>query len=131
MMSAWRAMPERSSMVDPAAIGEFTHSSRWIWWPAFRKVPKNGSPRRRSMISWSAPPVWPMRIPDHEAGPAVQRAPDAEGDGEGVASLDPPVARAEQPERCPGPARQHQVAGERHAVPVEQPHRLALPHPPP
>ena len=53
---------------DPGATGEFTHSSRWIWWPGLRKMPKNGSPRWREMISWSAPPVWPMcSAPYHSA----------------------------------------------------------------
>ena len=112
MTSTWNAMPERSSIVEPGAIGELTHSSRWIWWPGLRKMPKNGSPSRRSMIACSAPPVWPdaeRRVPlgdglevgrhepldvvadarrqlgrilDDEAGPAVERAPDAERDRE-------------------------------------------------
>ena len=30
MMSTWNAMPDASGIVDPAEIGEFTHSSRWI-----------------------------------------------------------------------------------------------------
>jgi hypothetical protein len=47
MMSTWRAIPDRSSIVEPGAIGEFTHSSRWIWWPGLRKMPKKGSPRWR------------------------------------------------------------------------------------
>ena len=113
------------------------------------------------MISWSAPPVWPTRsapyhsataskygadepldvvadpgrqlgrVLDDEARPAVQRAPDPERDREPVAALDRPVARAEQPERGPRAGRQHQVAGERRAVPVEQADRLALGHPRP
>ncbi len=68
MMSTCNAMPERSSIVEPGATGEFTHSSRWSWWPGLRKMPKNGSPRCRSMISCSVPPVWPMcRAPYHSA----------------------------------------------------------------
>jgi len=50
------------------------------------------------------------RVRDDKPGPAVQRTPDAEGDGEPVAALDPAVARAEQPERRPGPAREHEMA---------------------
>ena len=66
--STWNAMPERSSIMDPAEIGEFTHSSRWIWCPGFRKMPKNGSPSRRCTISCSTPPVWPIRrAPYHSA----------------------------------------------------------------
>ena len=56
MMSTWNAIPDRSGIVEPGEIGELTHSSRWIWWPGFRKIPKNGSPRWRSTISWRAPP---------------------------------------------------------------------------
>ena len=68
MMSTWNAIPERSSVVEPGAMGEFTHSSSWIWWPGFRKIPKNGSPSRRATISWSVPPVCPMRsAPYHSA----------------------------------------------------------------
>ena len=48
-----------------------------------------------------------------------------------VAALDPPVAGAQQAEGRPWPGRQHQVAGQRHAVPVEQPDGLALGHPGP
>ena len=58
-MSTCIAIPERSSTVDPRHTGELTHSSRWIWWPGLRPMPKNGSPSRRSMIAWRAPPVWP------------------------------------------------------------------------
>ena len=71
------------------------------------------------------------RIFDDESGAAVQRAPDAERDREAVAAFDPTVARAEQSERCPVPARQHQVAGERHAVPPEQRDGVVLAHPGP
>ena len=39
MMSTWNAIPDRSSVVEPGAMGEFTHSSIWIWWPGFRKIP--------------------------------------------------------------------------------------------
>jgi hypothetical protein len=68
MMSTWNAMPERSSTVEPGPMGELTHSSRPIWWPGLRKMPKNGSLSRRSMISWSAPPVCPMwSAPYHSA----------------------------------------------------------------
>ena len=141
-------------MRDPGATGELTHSSRWIWWPGLRKMPKNGSPRCRWMISWSAPPGLadaqravplgdrlevradqPLHVVadrrrqlggilDDESRAAVQRAPDAERDREPVAALDPAVARAEQPEGRPVAARQHQVARERHAVPLEQPDGL-------
>jgi hypothetical protein len=91
-------------------------------------MPKNGSPSRRSMISCSTPPrladvqrAVPLgdglevgrhqpldvvadtgrqlgRVLDDEAGAAVERAPDAEGDGQRVAALDRPVGRAEQAE---------------------------------
>ena len=44
MMSTCIAIPERSSTVEPGQTGEFTHSSRWSWWPGLRKIPKNGSP---------------------------------------------------------------------------------------
>ena len=68
MTSTWNAIPERSSIVEPAAIGELTHSSRWSWCPGLRKMPKNGSHRRRAMMSWSSPPVMPMRMaPYHSA----------------------------------------------------------------
>ena len=43
------------------------------------------------------------RIVDDETRAAVQRTPDAERDGEPIATLDPAVARAEQSERCPVP----------------------------
>ena len=59
MMSHWNAIPDRSSIVEPGKIGELSHSSRWIWWPGLRKMPKNGSPRCRSMMACSVPPVWP------------------------------------------------------------------------
>ena len=41
------------------------------------------------------------------------------------------IARAQQPERRARPGRQHQMARQRRAVPVEQPDRLALGHPRP
>ena len=45
MMSHCSAVPERSSIVEPANTGELTHSSRCNWCPGLRKIPKNGSPR--------------------------------------------------------------------------------------
>jgi hypothetical protein len=65
-------MPDRSSTVEPAKIGELTHSSRCSWWPGFRKMPKNGSRRCRSMISNRAPPVWPMRIAAYHSAMAAK-----------------------------------------------------------
>ena len=69
------------------------------------------------------------RVLDDEAGAAVECAPHAKGDGERIAALDRAIARAEQPEAGPGPGGQHRVAGQRHPVPVEQAHCLALGHP--
>ena len=71
------------------------------------------------------------RVLDDETRPAVERAPDAERGREAVAALDSPVARAQQAEGRPWPCRQHHMAGQRHAVPVEQPDGLALGHPGP
>ena len=68
------------------------------------------------------------RVLDDEAGPAVQRAPDPERDGEGVAPLDRPVARAEQPEPRPRAGGEHQVARQRGAAPGQQPRAVALGH---
>ena len=148
-------------MVDPAANGELIHSSRPIRWPGLRKIPKNGSPSRAHdrVVQRSAGlpdaqalvprgdrleigrhealDVIPDRgrqlggVLDHEAGPAVERTPHAERDGERIAALDRAIARAEQPEARPRPGGQHGVAGQRHPVPVEQTHGLALGHPRP
>ncbi len=68
-------------------------------------------------------------ILDDEPGPAGERAPDPERDGEPVAALDRAVAGAEQAQRRPRPGGQHQMARQRHPVPVEQADRLALGHP--
>ena len=46
-------------MREPREMGEFTHSSLWIWCPGLSETPKNGPPIRRSMICWRAPPLWP------------------------------------------------------------------------
>ena len=71
------------------------------------------------------------RVLDHEAGTRVERTPHAERDGERIAALDRAIARAEQPEARPRPGGQHRVARQRHPVPVEQAHGLALGHPRP
>ena len=75
MMSTWNAIPDRSSIVEPGEIGELTHSSRWIWCPGLRKIPKNGSPSWRSMISWSAPPVCPTRSAPYHSATASKYGP--------------------------------------------------------
>ena len=69
-----------------------------------------------------------LRAFRHEPGTAVESPPDPEGDRESVSPLDGPVARAEQPERCPWPGGQHQMTGERCPVPLEQADRLLLGH---
>ena len=159
MTSTWKHMPERSSTVEPGPMGEFTHSSRWSWWPGFRKMPKNGSPRclPHDLVERAAGDADADRgVPlgdrgevgrheaihvvadggreligrlDHEAGSARERAPDAEGHGEAIASLDRAIARAQQPERGPWPGAEHEVAGQRPAVPAEQADGLPLGHP--
>ena len=55
--------------------------------------------RRAARRSRRCPAGSSAGVLDDEAGPAVERAPDAERDRERVAALDRPVARAEQPER--------------------------------
>src|SRR5581483_8180521 len=52
------------------------------------------------------------RILDQEAGAAGEPAPDPEGAGEGIAALDPAVARAAEAEIGARACRQHRVAGE-------------------
>ena len=61
-------------------------------------------------------------------GPAVEGAPDAERHGHRVPGLDPAVAGAQQPEPRTRPGREHRVARERRAVPVEETDRLRLGH---
>ena len=67
-------------------------------------------------------------ILDDEPRPAVERAPDPEGDRERVAGCDDAVSRAQEAECRPRPGREHQVARQGHPVPVEQPDRLGLGH---
>ena len=55
-----------------AEIGEFTHSSRWIWCPALRKIPKNGSPSWRATMSWRTPPTWPMCSAPYQSAMAAK-----------------------------------------------------------
>src|SRR3954453_18691848 len=66
---------------------------------------------------------------DDEPGTTVEGAPDPEGDGERVARFDPAIAGAEQAEGGAGSGRQHQVTGQRRAVPAEERHRVALTSP--
>ena len=153
-------MPSRTGArpSEPRQTGELTHSSRWSWCPGLSTMPKNGSPSRRSMIAWSAPPDLadperavplgdglevrrhepvdvvadavrqPARVLRHEPGPAVERAPDPERDGQRVAALDRAVAGAQQPEPRPRPGGEHQVARQRRPVPAEERDRLGLGH---
>ena len=159
MMSHCSAVPERSSMREPGYTGELTHSSRWSWWPGFRRTPKNGIAEvavdDALQLAADLPDVQCLvpvddrlevrrdepldvvlrvsvelgRVLHDEAGPAVERAPDAERDRERIATLDRPVARAEQAE--PGsrsPAVSIRWHDKRRAVPREQPRALALGH---
>ena len=71
MTSTWNAIPERSSIVEPAEIGELTHSSRWSWCPGLRKMPKNGSPRWRVDDRRAARP--PVSADAHRAVPLGDR----------------------------------------------------------
>ena len=71
------------------------------------------------------------RLLDDEACPAVECAPDAEGRRQRIAALDATIARAQQPEASTRSGRQHEVAGQRGAVPLEQPHGFAFGHPRP
>ena len=75
MTSTCMAMPERSSTVEPGQTGELTHSSRWIWWPGLRKMPKNGSPRWRSMMACSVPPVCPTWSASYHSAIAAKYGP--------------------------------------------------------
>ena len=75
MMSTCIAIPERSSTVDPGQTGELTHSSRWSWWPGLRKIPKNGSPRCRSMMACRVPPVCPMCSAPYHSATAAKYGP--------------------------------------------------------
>ena len=75
MMSTCIAIPDRSSTVESRQTGEFTHSSRWSWCPGLSPIPKNGSPSRRSMISWSAPPVWPTCSAPYHSATAAKYGP--------------------------------------------------------
>ncbi len=63
---------------------------------------------------------------DYKPGPTVEGAPNAECHRESVSPLDSAVARAQQPIRGSLAGRQHQVTGERHAVPFEELNGLAL-----
>lgn len=51
-----------------------------------------------------------LGLADYEPGPAVERALDAECDGQGITDVDAAVARACQPQRCPRAAGRHEVA---------------------
>ena len=158
MMSHCNAVPERSSMREPGYTGELTHSSRWSWWPGFRRTPKKGSPMCSSTIALQLATDLPDvqclvpvddgfevgrdepldvvlrvsvelgRVLHDEAGPAVERAPDAERDRERIATLDRPVSRAEQAELRSLTGGQHQMARQGRAVPREQACALALGH---
>src|SRR6185295_20256156 len=64
-------------------------------------------------------------VVDDPAGPAVERAPGPEGGREGIAALDRSVVRAIEAEPRPRPGRQHEMAGERRAVPTEERHGVA------
>jgi hypothetical protein len=59
MMSTCITIPDRSGTSEPRQTGLLTHSSSASRCPGLRKMPKNGSPRRRSMTSWSVPPGTP------------------------------------------------------------------------
>ena len=48
-------------------------------------------------------------VRDHEPGPAGERAPDPERDGEAVAALDGSTARAQQPEGRARAGREHEM----------------------
>ena len=63
-----------------------------------------------------------------EAGPAIQRAPDAERNCERVASFNRAVAGAVEPELRSRPRREHQVAGQWHAIPPQRAGSLRLAH---
>src|SRR5690606_38051686 len=65
-------------------------------------------------------------VTDDEAGPAVEGTPDSVGDGELIAVGDDSVAGTEQPEGRPRAGRQHEVARERRAVPLEKPDGFPL-----
>ena len=74
-------------------------------------------------------PVRQLRcVVDHEAGPAVERPPDPERDGERIAPLDRPVPGAEQPVAGPRSCGEHEVAGQRGTVPGQELRRLPLGH---
>ena len=70
MMSTCIAEPERSSTCEPGPTGDATHSSRWSRCPGLRKIPKNGSPSRRSTMSWRMPPAWPTRSAKYHSATA-------------------------------------------------------------
>src|SRR6476620_12409699 len=130
MMSTWKAMPDRSSIIEPGKIGELTHPSidHLLERTTDLADPERLVPLRHGLEIRPNEPIDIVpgrarelrRILDHEAGAAVQGAPDPEGDGERVTAFDPPVARAEQPERRPRPRRQHEMARQGHPVPIEQ-----------
>ena len=86
--------------------------------------------RRDQPLDVVGDPVGQLRrVLGDEAGTAVERTPDPERHRQRIAALDRPVARAEQPEPRPRPGREHEVARQRRAVPLEQAHRLPLGHP--
>ena len=130
MMSTCMAIPDRSSTVESRQTGELTHSSRCSWWPGLRPMPKNGSPRRRSMISWSAPPTCPTWSAPYHSATASKYGRDRAGrrsratpSGSSVCVLGHPAGPAGQ--GAPDPERR----GERLAAPdrpvggAEQPER--------
>ena len=69
------------------------------------------------------------RVLYDEARSTVEGAPDAERDREGITALDRSVPRAQQSEPRSLAGSEHQMAGQRRAVPREQAGTVALGHP--